>query len=47
MEFFMSASAFLPAGMSARNNGMLIATTIPHATKPNTGFAIGTNRRKS
>lgn len=43
----MSANAFLPAGVTARNTGMLIAMMIPHATNPTTGFAIGTNRRNA
>ena len=43
----MSANAFLPAGINARNTGMLIAMMIPHNRKPTTGFVITTKWRNA
>ena len=43
----MSASALRPAGIIARNKGMLIAMMTPHATNPTTGLVITTKRRNA
>jgi hypothetical protein len=47
IEFLISMRAFLPAGISARNKGVVIATMIPQATNPIKGFGIWTNLRKT
>ena len=47
MEFLMSASALLPAGITARNTGIQIAMMTPHATNPTTGFVITTKCRNA
>ena len=47
MEVLISTKAFRPAGINARNAGMLIAITIPHATNPTRGFVITTKCRNA